>query len=151
LPCCHVHLRGQKPVSPAYPRELRTLGDHLRKRRLNLGLLQREAAKRLEVNTATVTNWELGHSTPEFRSLPAILDFLGYDPRPQPGTVGQALKRYRQGQGMSQEDLAGLLSIDPSTLAKWEREDRVPAGRYLQRVERLLKPSPTLLFRVGGV
>lgn len=46
MPCCHVHLQGQKRSPLGYPRELRTIGDHLRKRRLDLGLLQREVAAR---------------------------------------------------------------------------------------------------------
>ena len=32
---------------------------------------------------------------------------------------------------MSQEDLAVMLGLDPSTLAKWERAERVTAGQYL--------------------
>ncbi|MFH1265335.1 MAG: helix-turn-helix domain-containing protein [Planctomycetota bacterium] len=142
-------MRGQKPSSPAYPRQIQSFGDHLRTRRLDLGLLQREVARRIGVETATVTNWELGHSWPDFRSLPAIIDFLGYDPRPDPKTVGQALKRHRKGQGISQRELAGVLEVDPSTLAKWEREDSVPMGRYLHRVERLLQRSPDLNFKIG--
>lgn len=140
LPFCHVHLRAQKPLSPAYPSELRTLGDHLRKRRLDLGLLQREVAEQIGVDTTTITNWELGHSSADFRSLPAIVVFLGYDPRPEPRTLGQGLKRHRKGLGMSQKELAGFLGVDPSTLAQWEREDRPPTGQYLQRVRCILGP-----------
>jgi transcriptional regulator with XRE-family HTH domain len=61
---------------------LRTIGDHLRKRRLGLGLLQREFAERLGVTESTVTNWELNRTTPALRFLPAIIALLGFDPRP---------------------------------------------------------------------
>ncbi len=60
--------------------ELRTLGDHIRKRRLDLGLLQRDVAARIGSDTSSVTNWEKGHTEPENRFLPAILELLGYDP-----------------------------------------------------------------------
>ncbi len=92
MPFCHVTLRGQKPLSPAYPRELRTLGDHLRKRRLDLGLQ----------------------------------------------TIGQALKHYRHGQGLSQQELAIRLRMDPGTLAGWERAARTPTGEYLKRAQAIL-------------
>ena len=131
-------MRGQKPPPATYPTELHTVGDHLRKRRFDFGLLQGEAAERIGVDTSTVTNWELGHATPALRWLPAIIQFLGYDPQPHPETVGQALKRHRHGHGISQKQLAWRLRVDPSTLARWEREERVPTGQFVQRVERLL-------------
>jgi hypothetical protein len=44
LPFCHVQLTARKQLLPAYPHELRTLGDHLRKPRIDLGLLQSNVA-----------------------------------------------------------------------------------------------------------
>jgi len=67
LPFCHVHLRGQKPLPAGFPKELSTLGDHLRKRRLEVGLLQREVAAHLGVNKTTVYNWERHRTNPEGR------------------------------------------------------------------------------------
>ncbi|MBI1951143.1 MAG: helix-turn-helix transcriptional regulator [Acidobacteria bacterium] len=55
MPFCHVTLRGQKPRPPRYPEVPKTLGDHLRRRRLDLGISQRELAERLGVSkTGTV-------------------------------------------------------------------------------------------------
>src|SRR6266511_2668936 len=62
LPFCHVTLRGRKPLPRAYPGSVRTLGDHLCRRRLDLGLLQREVAERLGADECTVTNWELNRT-----------------------------------------------------------------------------------------
>jgi transcriptional regulator with XRE-family HTH domain len=144
LPCCHVHLRGRKPQPPGYPHELRTLGDHLRKRRLNLGLLQREAAERIGVDTTTITNWELGHTAPALCWLPKVIRFLGYDPQAELETVGQSLKRYRQRQGMPQRELANRLGVDPGTLGRWERGERSPTGHFGDRVRGLLEPALNL-------
>jgi len=49
--------------------------------------------------------------------MPAIIDFLGYDPLPQPNTLAEQLVRKRTGRGMSQEESARELGVDPSTLA----------------------------------
>jgi transcriptional regulator with XRE-family HTH domain len=138
LPCCHVHLRGPKPLPPGYPRELRNLGDHLRKRRLDLELLQRQATEQIGVERSTVTNWELSRTAPDLRRLPNIMRFLGYDPTPQAETLAAALKQYRRQQGMSQKELAGRLRVDPSTLARWELERRKPAGRLVVAAENFL-------------
>ena len=127
LPCCHVHLRGQKPLPSAYPTELHTVGDHLRKRRLDLRLLQREAAGQIGVDTATITNWELGQTTPALCWMPNVIQFLGYDPEPEPETVGQSLKCYRQ--------LRDCLSANwpivwASTRARWAGGSGEAANRW---------------------
>jgi transcriptional regulator with XRE-family HTH domain len=57
-----------------------TLGEHLRKRRMDLGITQKEAARRLEVDQWTVINWERGRTRPARRALPRIARFLGSDP-----------------------------------------------------------------------
>jgi transcriptional regulator with XRE-family HTH domain len=79
-----VRLRARKPSNPAYPRELRTLGDHLRRRRLDLGLLQREAAARIGCSVSAVNNWERNRTQPKMTLVPAILAFLGYVPLETP-------------------------------------------------------------------
>jgi len=104
--------------------------------------LQRDVAGRIGVDPATVTNWERHHAAPEFRWLPAIVDFLGYDLRPQPATLGQVLIRHREGQGLSQRAFAAKLGVDPSTLAKWERGQRVPAGAYRLRIDSVVESRP---------
>jgi hypothetical protein len=57
LPFCHTRLKAARPSSPAYPRKLATWGDHIRKRTLDLNLLQREIAERPGVDEASV--WTL--------------------------------------------------------------------------------------------
>jgi DNA-binding XRE family transcriptional regulator len=66
-----------------YEFEPKTLGEHIRKRRLQLKLTQKEAAKRLKVNAWTMLNWENGDTQPLPKSVPRIILFLGYDPIPE--------------------------------------------------------------------
>ena len=44
-------------------------------------MFQKDVAKAVGVCTDTVTNWEKNRSDPDLRSVPQVLDFLGYDPR----------------------------------------------------------------------
>jgi len=120
------------PVAP------HTVGDHIRKRRLGLKLLQREVAEQLGVDKTSVFNWEGNRSSPEIRYMPAIISFLGYDPLPEANTLGQQLVRQRTSLGLSQKESAGRIGVDASTLAKWERGEREPAGVFLGRVKRFL-------------
>jgi DNA-binding transcriptional regulator YiaG len=66
----------------AGPEQLRTLGDHLRRRRLTLKLPQDQAAKQLGVGRASLQHWEQDRQKPGAASIPAILKFLGYNPAP---------------------------------------------------------------------
>jgi DNA-binding XRE family transcriptional regulator len=86
LPFCSVVLVAKKPKSEAYPTSLDTLGDHLRKRRLNLGMLQRQVAEVLGVDTTTITNWEKNRCSPSARMLPRIWRFLGFSRLPREPT-----------------------------------------------------------------
>lgn len=122
MPFCYIQLIGRKPPNTAYPQQLKTLGDHLRKRRLDLGLLQKEVAKKIGVNKSTITNWELNHNYPELRFLPSIIDFLGYwSYDTSRDNLGQQIVAARTRLGLSQEKLAILLDVDPSTVGRWEQ------------------------------
>ncbi|MCB9284591.1 MAG: helix-turn-helix transcriptional regulator [Lewinellaceae bacterium] len=73
-----IQFRAKRPVNPAYPAELNTLGDHLRKARLDRGLSQPEVARILQVTSDTVTGWELNRHKPRGKSARVIIEFLGY-------------------------------------------------------------------------
>jgi DNA-binding XRE family transcriptional regulator len=61
-----------------------TYGDHVRARRLELGLYRREAADLLGVDETTVYNWESNRNAPSPEVVPRIEQFLGYRPSPLP-------------------------------------------------------------------
>jgi len=141
LPFCHVTLRGQKPLPRAYPRALCTIGDHLRRRRLDLRLLQREVADRLGTDHSTITNWELNRTKPALRYLPGIVQFLGCSPLDPGEFVGERLFAFRRERGLSQNRLARLLGVDPGTLSRRERGLRTPTYRYARLAETLPRSS----------
>jgi transcriptional regulator with XRE-family HTH domain len=117
FPFCRVTLRGQKPLPRTYHRALCTIGDHLRRRRLDLGLLQREVAERFGADPSSVTNWELNRTSPALRFLPAIVDLIGYAPWTTEAAIGERLLAFRRERGLSQGALARLLGVDPGTLS----------------------------------
>ena len=97
-----------------------TLGQHLRARRHELSLYLREEAISLGVTPSTLTTWEKVHTTPEIWYWPAILNFLGYDPYPEPKSLGDQLhRRYRQ-LGLSRNAASRQLGIDAGTLRRYE-------------------------------
>jgi len=101
-------------------------------------LWQKQVAKEIGCSKASLTNWEKGHAEPELRFLPAILRFLGYDPRPEPTTFGDRLKHAREGRGFSQAALAEALVVDEGTLRGWELGAHRPGRRGCAALGRLL-------------
>jgi DNA-binding XRE family transcriptional regulator len=68
------------PGPPATPSTPRPWGEHLRRARLDRGLVQRQVAAAIGCHHASLLNWERGRREPELRYLPGILRFLGYEP-----------------------------------------------------------------------
>ena len=138
MPFCHITLKTQKPLPSAYPRTLKTLGDHLRKRRLDLKLLQKELAQKIGVCVSSIYSWENNLSIPAIKHIPKIIEFQGYVPLDTSNLpIGEKIVIYRHLLGLSQRKLAHQLGIDPSTLSKWERDKRKPSERFLKRIEKM--------------
>jgi DNA-binding XRE family transcriptional regulator len=87
LPFCRVTLRGQKPPQPGYPRAIRTLGDQLKKRRLDLGMTQGQLAQEFGVDPTTIANWEHSRTTPAPNLVEAVAQFLGGEQPQESSTV----------------------------------------------------------------
>ena len=116
----------------------------MRKRRLDLGLLQREVAEEIGVTESTIWNWEANHSSPQPRFIPKVISFLDYDPHSiSSGSHGERLVSCRRSVGLSQRHLAYHLGFDPGTLARWERGDSQPSGNLLGRIEAILDSFPS--------
>jgi len=62
--------------NPAYPKNPKTLGEKIRKARMDEGLLVRELAELIEVTEDTVINWELRGRRPRDEGLKKIKAFL---------------------------------------------------------------------------
>jgi len=102
---------------------------------LDLGLLQRDAAKQIKVDPTTLGNWELGRTQPEVRFIPRILRFLDQDPRDKGKSLAERLKAAREALGLTQRQLAQRLKVDPSTIWKWEKGRTKPPIRFWPRIQ----------------
>lgn len=121
------------------------MGEHVRKKRLKMGLAQKEVAAQLGVVPWTIMNWEKGRTEPPIASIPAIVRFLGYDPFPQPKTLSQHLLAKRRAMGWSIEEAANAVGVDPSTWGNWERGKLILYRQHRTLVARLLDLSADTL------
>lgn len=68
-------LKGGVKMNP------KTIGEHLKKRRLELGWGQQQVAEATGYTCLSVSNWERGVCRPTKQAMFPIIAFLGYDPR----------------------------------------------------------------------
>lgn len=66
-----------------YPKAPEAIGEHIKKRRVELGLSQGALADSLGIGRDCVSLWERGRIKPRGKNLAAVVQFVGYDPRLQ--------------------------------------------------------------------
>lgn len=133
------------------------MGGHLRKRRLQLGILQAEAARQLGVSTVTLSKWERDILYPAWGNQQKIRDYLGFDPFDDPAlgrplgnereapimllsSFGYQLRQKRITSRLTRKTLAEKLGMSPKTIWGWETSIRNPSRILRQRLEELLGP-----------
>ncbi|MEN5197014.1 helix-turn-helix domain-containing protein [Sphingobacterium faecium] len=126
------------PIS--YPERPLSIGDHIRKKRMDLKLLQKDVAKICDVTEGCITNWEKNRSSPQIQFFPCIIMFLGYLPFEfDETTLSGRLKACRCRNGLSQKQLAKIIGVDGATVCSWELEENYPHKGTLAKVDMILE------------
>ena len=136
LPLVSITLKALKPKETDF--EPSCLGEHLRKRRLELQLSQKEAGRTLGRSWRTIFNWENGKTKPAVESIPSIIEFLGRDPFGNADSLSDRLAAARRTRGWTIKQAAGQLGVDEGTWARWEKTG-VPWKRYQAIVQTFLE------------
>ncbi|CAC9542531.1 hypothetical protein [uncultured Gammaproteobacteria bacterium] len=119
-----------KPIV-GMPKKLITLGDHIKKKRLEENLFQKDIGKVIGTDNFTIVNWEK-NSTKNIpaKYYPKIMEFLTYCPFEKPPTTfAEKIKLHRLHQGLNQKQFAQLLGVDPTTVKFWESGERKPSKK----------------------
>jgi len=140
LPWVSARLKASKPKD--WTDKPVTLGDHLKKARKERGLLQREVAKALKVDSMSLVNWEKNRTESGARFVPAIIEWLGYDPLPLANSFGEWIKIERTRRGLARRTLAAALGSDEATLGEYEG-GRPPDAQRLAQLRSVLGKPPS--------
>lgn len=130
LPSSHFKQSFLKAIPRDDIQTPRTIGEHLRKKRIHSGLSQAKLAEILQVSTDCITYWENNRSNPQISYYPRIHHFLGFS------TVNfneakfcDFIKSYRRKNGISCKELGLLLKVAASTVRAWERGMGLPTKK----------------------
>lgn len=119
-------MRAKRPDLVALEGE--SLGKQLQRRRRELGLQQVEVAAILGCHPKSILLWERDERVPADRMYPALIKHLGYEPWPEPQTLGEKLQAERLRRGLSRKHAAEVIGVDEGTLWWWE------SGRWRPRL-----------------
>jgi transcriptional regulator with XRE-family HTH domain len=158
----------RKDISPVWTRsfpvskEPQTIGEHLRKRRFDLGLRQSEVARRLGVSERTLSQWETNKVYPTWPQQPALIAYLDHDPFTSPtlgmpkgnesvgvaifssndfGNIGQQILKRRLEMKKNRKQCAKELGVSVKTLLGWETNRWRPSSLLQERIAKFLGPS----------
>jgi transcriptional regulator with XRE-family HTH domain len=120
-----------------YAAEPVNISDFLRKRRIDLGLKQRDVAALLNVNVESIRNWEGGWRQPHIAELPKIIAFIGCCPYDLTLPLHKRIVLWRSYNGVTQKEMAEIIGIDPTTLARLEDGRIQKRSHYLRYIDRL--------------
>jgi len=136
-------LKVKKPVHrEKYPDILRTWGDWIRARRIDLKLTKRQLSLNLNVSDITIYLWERNKVQPSLGQIPKIIEFLGRDPfESEARNLADKIKNYRRLHGLSQKKLSEMLGINQTTLAGWEEEEHQPIKKSLSKLTEIFGRS----------
>lgn len=136
---CQIQLLGKKPSSPAYPAELNTLGDHLRNKRLDIGLSQADIARVLKASETMVTVWELNQNEPTAKFAKKIIEFLGYVPFLEHESLDKRTHLTRLVSGKTQEQVLKEINVDESNLRLIDLGVRILFRKTREKIEQFIK------------
>jgi transcriptional regulator with XRE-family HTH domain len=83
-------------------------------------LTQVQAARQLGISVTAYNFWESGRIAPGITKWPKIIQFIGFDPTPEPTTFSDALRALRRARGFEQRTLAARLGVDTKSVVNWE-------------------------------
>lgn len=117
--------------------------NRIKEHRERCGLLQTDLAKRLDVDSTTVSSWERGRTEPSmalvskmcavFHCSAADLFGTGEDL----GGVGGRLQTLREANGLYQEELAKKLNVSRACVSSWERNRTEPSLNQICDIAKL--------------
>lgn len=126
----------KKPFGKTFDLQPSTIGGHIRKQRIERGLLQRDVALLLGTSEDTITGWENGRTHPRLQHYPSIIGFLDYYPfEHETETLSGKLRQIRNCKGLGYQQCASLFFVSTDAIKRWESGKPMLNSRLREVVE----------------
>ncbi|KYH31338.1 transcriptional repressor DicA [Moorella mulderi DSM 14980] len=122
-----------------------TPGARLRRARLAKNMTIHDLAVATGLSVKTIGNLEANRTRallPHLRVLAQVLNvplyYIGCFENLPEKTLGQRIRKARVFHGLTKEELAQSIGVNPKTLQSWEQDKRKPLQRYLTALKAYL-------------
>jgi|GEM_PF-581550 len=127
------------PKNDGIIKDPKTIGDHIRNRRLKLHLFQKDVANIFKVSVDTITNWENNRSVPQIGYYKKLIEFLEFFPfEIDTSTEGGKIREYRYRNGLSCKELGDLIGVHQTTIMDWEEKHINLNGKFKIKLNSIL-------------
>jgi ribosome-binding protein aMBF1 (putative translation factor) len=79
-----AHIPIERNIRKSFPVTLTTLGDHIKAKRVEKDLTQRELAQMMDIGRALLQRWERDRKLPDQEDWQKLVEILGVDARLRP-------------------------------------------------------------------
>ncbi|MBS1734395.1 MAG: transcriptional regulator [Bacteroidetes bacterium] len=139
IPFSELHNIVPIPDNRPFPASLEIIGNHIKKARLERGILIKDVITFIGIDRETLRNWERDATDPHVKYYPAIERFLGYAPwNSKAETLSEKIKMYRYRNGLTLEQFGNLLGVRECMVWEWESNNRMPYKKTKDRILSLL-------------
>jgi transcriptional regulator with XRE-family HTH domain len=133
------------PLSSRYPINPQTLGEHLTKRRMDLGWSKRDVSRYLGITFSTLYTWESGQFIPCIRHFTRIREYLGYSWwQFDMTTLSGQIQDYRHTHGLTSREFGKLVGVYGVTVRAWELQKFQPSIETVLKLKVILKKAKPL-------
>jgi DNA-binding transcriptional regulator YiaG len=124
LPICSYTQKAKIPKKTQSITKPTTLGEHIRKVRLERNQAQGFVAKTLKINQMYLSSWELNQKLPHPKHLKNIIDYLGYLPKKisKNELLGMQTKYFRMKYHLSLEEFCQMTNINSDVVVSLENK-----------------------------
>jgi DNA-binding transcriptional regulator YiaG len=138
----------KKPNVPQYKSNPQTIGEHIRKKRIESSLLQKQVAAQFGISEDTLTYWENERSQPQVHHYPTIISFLGYYPFDhETDSIAGKLKQIRYCYGLNFKQCANRLAVSVDAVKRWEQGKPVAYPSTRKLIEDVWQQLPNRLIQ----
>src|SRR5690554_767569 len=121
-------------------------GARLRQTRISKDMTIRSLAEAAGLTPETISYIESGRNLPSLSTLRKLSEalrvsicYLGCFEKLPKNTLGQRITKGRLYTGMTKEELARLIGVDPTTILRWERDGNQPSDEHLKKLKQFIK------------
>jgi len=123
-----------------YTTQPATIGEHLRKARVDKNMHQAEVAALLHVCEDSITGWENGRSEPRISYYKELISFIGYYPfTHETESLGGKILKYRQTHGLTRRQMGRKVGVNASAIESWEKGVNQPTKSSLEQLNTFLR------------